>query len=242
MRLAPVLVLALFLLLLAGCGGDDDSPTSSDRTTSAPSGATTPTPTPTPTPAEVEPGAVTAEILGDAGAFVTGGSGATEVPVEVDGRECVLAQALPLTCRAATGAGGGFVVTAEGVADAPGDFNVVVRCGLDPSLPAASASGDFQPLTADLGIAPYGEVVGITLIGSDRVEASLVYLPEGSACPVVWGLGETDRSSLFTGGIDALNGEESPVLFLDGTGTQACAVADGQGGIRVGSPQGRGCA
>ncbi len=170
-----------------------------------------------------------------------GGSGAADLDSAVAGRECVLAEALPLTCRASTGAGGAFVVTAEGVADAPGDFNVVVRCGLTPAAPVASASGPFQPITADLGLAEYGEVVGVTLRSTDTVEAALVYLPADEECPIVWGLGEISRDSIFTGGTDALNGSEAPIRFLDAAGNLACAVADGQGGIAVSSPQGNTC-
>ena len=96
-------------------------------------------------------------------------------------------------------------------------------------------------MSADLGLEPYGDVVGVTLTG-DVAEGALVYHPEGVDCPVVWGLGEIERSSLFTGGTDALNGEPSPIWFVDAEGTEACAVADGQGGIKVGTKQGDDCA
>jgi len=145
------------------------------------------------------------------------------------------------TCRATTGAGGAFVVTAEGDEDSPGEWNVVVRCGLRPAIPGASATGAFTPVMADLGLAPYGEVAGVTLLGTDSAEAAIVYQPAGASCPVVWALGGVDRASLFTGGTDALNGEESPLRFRDATGAEVCAVADGRGGITVGVPDGADC-
>ena len=77
-----------------------------------------------------------------------------------------------------------------------------------------------------------GEILGVTLIG-EAAEAALVYQPEGSECPVVWGLGAVDRSSLFLGGLDALSGESNPITFRDATGAERCARADGGGGITV---------
>ena len=133
------------------------------------------------------------------------------------------------------------MVTSESSLDAPSTWNVVVRCGLLPSQPGAAAAGEFTPLVADLGLAPYGEVVGVTLLSADGAEAALVYQPEGADCPVVWGLGEVGSNSLFTGGIDALNGEENPLRFTDASGADACAVADGQGGISTGTADGTTC-
>lgn len=240
MRAASYVVSIMLLALLTACGGDDEpagSPPAASTPASEPASETA-SASGSQTPTDATGG----EILGEPGLFVAGGSGAEDLTVMVQGRECVLAEALPLSCRASTGAGGGFVVTAEGVDDAPGDWNIVVRCGLDPARPAISASGDFLPVTADLGLTPYGELVGLTLRTDERVEAALAYWPEGAECPVVWGIGEIGQDSIFTGGTDALNGEEAPILFTDATGQPACAVADEAGGIRVGSPQGTTCA
>lgn len=237
----PLIVLLLSVLLwLAGCGSGDDEPrqAASDDAGGSPS-----TPDDAAEPADDAPTATSAKgtITGLPSLFEDGGGGAVDLDASVEGRECVLAETLPLTCRAATGTGGGFVVTAEGVADAPGDFNVVVRCGLTPAAPVASASGPVQPITTDLGLAPYGEVVGVTLIADDVAEAALVYLPDGTGCPVVWGLGPVDPGSFLTGGTDALNGEEAPIRFSDATGRSVCAEADGEGGIAVTSARGDAC-
>lgn len=239
----PLLVLPLLIVMvLAPCGDDPSNArprTTPSDSTAATGAATDETPA---TEASPEPAtAAVSELLGEKTLFVPGGSGATDLDTAVKGRECVLAEALPLTCRASTGAGGAFVVTVEGVADAPGDFNVVVRCGLTPAAPSASASGPFQPITTDLGLAEYGEVAGITLRGADTAEAALVYLSADAECPIVWSLGEISRDSIFTGGTDALNGSEAPIRFLDAAGVDACAVADGQGGITVGTPRGDAC-
>jgi hypothetical protein len=180
------------------------------------------------------------EVLGESTAFAPGGD-VEPIDAGVSGRECLLSEPLFGSCRAATGAGGAFVVTAEGSADAPGEWTIVARCGLTPAAPGASASGAFTPVVTDLGLAPYGEITGVTLLGPDRAEAALVYQPGGAACPTVWGLGEIDRTSLFTGGTDALNGAEDPLRFRDATGAEACAVADGEGGISVGTPDGADC-
>jgi len=64
----------------------------------------------------------------------------------------------------------------------------------------ASARGTFQPAYTDLGLAPYGEVTGMSLSGADETDGTLIYQPEGSDCPVVWGLGPMKPSSLVLGG------------------------------------------
>ena len=174
----------------------------------------------------------TTDVLGEAGLFGPGGGGAAPLVAQVDGRECVLADALFGSCRASTGAGGAFLVTAESTAEAPTTWTMVVRCGTSPGIPAASTHGDFQPQTSDVGLEPYGEVLGITL-RAEVAEAALVYQPDGAECPVVWGLGEVDQGSFFTGGLDALSGSSNPIRFTDAQGVRACAVADGAGGIAV---------
>jgi len=239
MRHAPIvrhrwLFLALVTLALAGCGddGQDSAPPSDEPAASATATATEP-----PDP----PASVDAEILGESTTFAAGASGVADVEVTVHERECLFADALPLSCRASTGAGGAFVVTAEGNPDLPGEWNVVVRCGLAPAVPVASASGDFQPVISDLGLTPYGELAGITLVRDDDAEAALVYQPTGAACPVVWGIGKVDPTSLFTGGTDALSGDEAPIRFRAASGSDACAIADGQGGMMIGKPQGSTC-
>ena len=86
------------------------------------------------------------------------------------------------------------------------EWNVVVRCGLDPATPVAAARGTFQPVFTDLGLGDRGEVTGLTLTGEDEGNAALVFLPEGADCPVIWGVGAMSKTSLFTGGVDRLNG------------------------------------
>ncbi len=233
-HLLVIPVLSGLPLLLGACGGGeagqaDDAVEQSSTTPSA-------------SPASAEPTAsiARATILGGTTSFTTDAGDAVDLDVAVNGRECTLAELLPLTCRGSTGAGGDFVVTVESSLGAPTDFTVVVRCGLTPAIPAASGAGG-QPVLADLGLAPYGEVMGVTLIGADSAEAALVYQPEGAECPVVWALGKVDRTNLFTGGTDALNGEESPIRFRDAAGLEACASADGQGGITVSAAQGGRC-
>lgn len=219
-------------LLVAACGGGGDEAT--DATTG--DGATTST-----TAAEGSFDATT-EILGAPTTFEAGGGGADALDAEVDNRNCKQGdEVLMGSCRASTGAGGPFLVTSEGDVAAPGEWNVVVRCGINPAEPVASARGTFLPATTDLGLAPYGEVIAVTLIGSAGNEASLVYHPEGSDCPAVWGLGPVEENSLFLGGTDALNGEERPILFTKVDGTTACAAADGSGGIEVTAAAGDSC-
>lgn len=230
-------VALLLLALLGACG--ENSPEESEA---APSGSPTESATESADSTSSAPPAAdaAAEVLGEESTFQTGGGGAGPLEADVNGRECVLPDVLFGSCRASTGAGGPFVVTAESTPEAPTEWTMVVRCGLSPALPAATAQGTFQPMTSDLGLEPYGEVVGVTLTG-DVAEAALVYQPEGSDCPVVWSLGEIGRSSLFTGGTDALNGDTDPIWFLDAQGNEVCAVADGQSGIKVGTRQGNDC-
>jgi hypothetical protein len=226
------------MLALAGACGDSDPGEPDARPDESPIGSaaeSSGSPSSEPVAADAA-----AQVLGEQSTFRSGGQGTGPLDVQVNGRECVLTDALFGSCRASSGTGGAFVVTAESTPDAPSDWTVVVRCGLSPALPGASAKGSFQPMTADLGLEPYGEVVGVTLRG-DVAEGALVYQPQGSDCPVVWSLGEIGRTSLFTGGTDALNGETDPIWFVDGQGREACAVADGQAGIKVGIRQGDGC-
>jgi len=243
MRLrTPTAVLLLALALaLGGCGGGDEDP-ATDNPASDNVDTTAPTSESPAAEASVEavPDAVS-EILGERSDFAAGAGGAAPLETDIEGRECLLREALNGSCRGAGGTGGDFVVTAEGSIDAPGEWNVVVRCGLEPAVPAASAQGAFTPVIADLGLAPYGDVIGITLLGASTAEAALIYQPDGAECPVVWGVGGVDSTSLFTGGTDALNGSESPLAFRNAQGSDACAVADGQGGITVGTPQGGKC-
>lgn len=222
--------------MLGACGGSEPGTGSSDE-------ASPTDPVSSSTPSDTTDAAVAdaqSAILGVDSGFSAGGGGAEPLTTDVEGRECVLADLLNGSCRAASGASGDFVVTAEGSLDSPGEWNVVVRCGLQPAVPAASVHGAFTPVIADLGLAPYGDVIGITLLGGSGAEAALVYQPEGSDCPVVWGLGPVDGSNIFTGGTDALNGSEQPIWFRDAQGADACAVADGQGGITVGAARGDG--
>ncbi|MBJ7355884.1 hypothetical protein [Nocardioides sp.] len=229
--LFPVIAL---LGVLGACGGDadDEAGDAADPGPVASAGSEPASPSTSPSASQPAPAAAQAQVLGEPGRFAAGGGEASPLDVEMAGRECVLADALFGSCRASTGTGGPFVVTAESTTEAPSVWNVVVRCGTDPAVPAASAQGEFQPMTTDLGLEPYGEVVGVTLVGDDA-EAALVYQPEASECPVVWGLGAVDRSSLFVGGTDALNGEASPIRFTNADGAATCAVADGAGGITV---------
>lgn len=227
-------LLAAVLLLAAACGGgggDDGggtgAPDASPETT-APDGGS-------------GGSDLTTEILGEDTQFAAGGDGASDLDVEVDGRECKLTDVLFGSCRAATGAGGVFVVTAEGNPDDTSEWNMVVRCGLDPAVPVASARGTFTPQYSDLGLEPYGEVFAMTLTGADEAEASLVFQPEGAACPVVWGLGPVKTSGLFVGGTDALNGDVDPIQFTMADGTLACITADGAGGLDVSASTGGDC-
>jgi hypothetical protein len=229
--------LALTLATTASCGGDAPS-TGDGAAPTTPAESEVTDAVPATEAADDAPADI--EVLGEPSAFEPA-TGAEPIAVSVAGRECVLAEPLFGSCRAATGAGGAFVVTAEGDPDSPSEWNVVARCGLTPATPGASASGEFTPVMADLALAPYGEVAGVTLIGPDGAVAALVYQAPGTACPVVWGLGDVDRRSIFTGGTDALNGEESPLRFRDAEGADACAVADGEGGVTVGVPDGAGC-
>ncbi len=224
MRTLGTLVLFLALGLTACGGGGEEGSAPAAPSTSASAEAPPATTTPT----------ATTEVLGEASLFSLDTGGAGELAGTVEGRECGLADPLFGSCRASTGAGGEFFVTAESTLESPTDFAVVVRCGTDPSLPVATASGDFQPVTADLGLAPYGEVVGVTFLGA-TTEAALVYQPEDAECPVVWSLGEVGENSIFTGGIDALNGSEAPIAFTGSDGKQTCASADESGGITVGA-------
>ena len=228
-----VLVGASMLLLLGACAGGSSNANDSPRTTQANDPSTT--------SADQGSGA-TGQILGEDTRFAAGGSGAADVEGDVNERECKLTGTVFGSCRASTGSGGGFFVTAEGTPDAPSEWNVVVRCGLHPAAPVTSAKGTFQPQTADLGLLPYGELVGVTLRGADATEGALVYQPAGSDCPVVWGLGPIDPSSLFTGGTDRLNGDERPIQFTQPGGVVVCAVGDGSGGIEVSPASGASCA
>jgi hypothetical protein len=245
-RLLTAVALTVAAALTTSCGGSSDAGGQSARPTTPPSSVPTTSETAssetasTPT-SEAPDTAADIAVLGGASSFEAGGGSAEPLQVDVAGRECVLSEPLFGSCRGATGAGGAFVVTAEGDPDSVSTWTVVARCGLAPAAAGASASGTFTPVMADLGLAPYGEVAGVTLLGPDHAEAALVYQPQGAACPTVWGLGEVDRASLFTGGTDALNGEESALRFRDATGAEACAVADGQGGIMVGTPDGEDC-
>jgi hypothetical protein len=230
---------------MTSCGGGspaaESQPTSSPTSPVASAEATASESAAAPPATEaVEGTAAHVDVLGAPSPFAPARDG-EPMEVSVSGRECVLVEPLFGSCRAATGAGGAFVVTAEGVADSPGEWTVVARCGLAPAAPGAAASGAFAPVLADVGLAPYGDGAAVTLLGTDHAEAALVYQPAGAPCPVVWGLGQVSRTSLFTGGTDALNGDEDPLRFLDATGAEACAVADGNGGIRVGAPDGADC-
>lgn len=227
-----LLVIALSTTACAEASPDRAGSTASTALADAQQSDTAGSPEPVTEPDDVSP----VEVLGDPTQFGSGTNGATALEVAVNGRECVLSDTLFGSCRASTGTGGQFVVTAEGSVDDPSRWNVVVRCGLKPARPAAVASGQFTPVTTDLGLTPYGEVVGVTLRSSGSVEAALVYQPDGADCPVVWGLGEVGSDSLFTGGTDALNGEDAPVYFTDAAGARVCAVADGQGGVSTGTP------
>ena len=232
LRSSGLLATVALLMSLVGCGDSDPDPSDADAT--APSSPSPATPSPTPSPPQSDPpaGDGSSEILGVAGMFAAGGGDATPLEAQVQGRECVLTEALFGSCRASTAAGGSFLVTMESTVEAPSVWNVVVRCGTSPAVPAASAMGEFQPMSSDLGLEPYGEVLGVTLVG-EVAEAALVYQPEGSECPVLWGLGEVDRANVFTGGLDALNGEAGPIAFTDSQGARTCADADGEGGISV---------
>lgn len=231
MRTGTWLAVVTILLALGGCGGDDPAaPSAAQPSSSESPGAS----------ASAAPEA-TAEVLGEDAGFVAGGGGAGPLEVSVNERECVVTEALFGSCRAGSGDGGDFVVTAEGSMDSASEWNIVVRCGLEPAVPAASVLGEFTPVITDLGLADYGDVIGITLLDGPDSRAALVYQPEGAECPVVWGLGPVDEGSFFTGGTDALNGSESPLAFRGPGGVNACAVPDGQGGITVGKPRGDGC-
>ena len=233
MRLRQIAVLSALLLSTAACGGSDGTDASTTTGAAQSDGDVTTT-----TPAA---SSTDAEILGEDTAFAPGGDDAVDLTAEVAERECELGEVLFGSCRASTGAGGPFLVTAEGDVADPGEWNVVVRCGLDPATPVASAKGTFQPATADLGLAPYGEVLGVSLTTGDEAEGALVYQPEGSDCPVVWGLGPIAPSNLFVGGTDRLNGDEAPIRFMLADGSPACAVADGDGGIEVTPASVEGC-
>jgi hypothetical protein len=232
MRLRHIAVVSALLLSTAACGGSDDTDASATTEAAQSDGDDTTTTAATSTDAQ---------ILGEDTVFAPGGDGAADLTAEVAERECELGEVLFGSCRASTGAGGPFLVTAEGDVDAPGEWNVVVRCGLDPATPVASAKGTFQPATADLGLAPYGEVLGVSLTTGDEAEGALVYQPEGSDCPVVWGLGPIGPSNVFVGGTDRLNGDEAPIRFTQADGSPACAVADGDGGIEVTPASVEGC-
>ncbi|MBA2281905.1 MAG: hypothetical protein M3527_02690 [Actinomycetota bacterium] len=237
MRVRTIALTAALLLLIAACGGAGDDAEEGDgdaiTTTEAAGDETTTT--------DSGSGA-TAEILGEDTAFAPGGNGASGLDATIADRECELTEVLFGSCRASTGAGGAFLVTAEGDEDVPGDWNVVVRCGLEPAEPVAAAAGTFQPIFTDLGLAGYGEVIGITLRGTGEAEVALIYQPEGSDCPVIWGLGPTDPDAILLGGTDALNGEDAPIQVTRADGTAACADADGNGGIEVSDATAEGCA
>ena len=235
LRFRLVSITAAFLLLLAACSGGADETDELDgaTTTEAAGGKTSTT---------VKASGAVGEILGEDTAFARGGNDAANLTATVAGRECELTGTLFGSCRASTGAGGAFLVTAEGDEDAPGNWNVVVRCGLDPAEPVTAAAGSFLPIFTDLGLGGYGEVLGVTLRGTDEAEVALVYQPEGSDCPVVWGLGPTDPNAILRGGTDALNGEDAPIQITRADGTAACADADGSGGINVSDATADGCA
>jgi len=91
-------------------------------------------------------------------------------------------------------------------------------------------------------LAPYGEVLGVSMSSGGQAEGALVYQPEGEECPVVWGLGPIDPLNIFVGGTDRLNGSEAPIQYTAADGSTARAVADGNGGIEVSIATGDGCA
>jgi hypothetical protein len=218
----PIAVLLVLALVACGGGGDDDA--ALDEPGTSTSAATD----------EADHGSgddPTTEILGEETQLSVGATGAEDLRAEVDGRECVLEEALFGSCRASTGAGGAFLVTAEGNEADPSEWNVVVRCGLQPAVPVASARGRFTPVFTDLGSGDYGEMIGMTLLSEDEGDLSLIYLPDGADCPLVWGLGQTARTSILVGGVDALNGSEQPVRFTRPDGSVACVESDGDGGF-----------
>lgn len=225
-RPAIIIVAAMTVVFAAGaCGGGGKGDRDRQTTATTESSAST--------TADATPSDATTDILGESTQFDPGGDGAEDLSSKINGRECVLEGQLFGSCRAATGAGGEFVLTAEGNRDNSSEWNVVVRCGLDPAVPVASARGEFQPITADLGLAAYGEMFGVTLGTAREAEFALVYLPSDAPCPVVWGLGAIKPSTLVTGGLDALNGTERPIQFLRPDGVTACVTADDAGGLAV---------
>src|SRR5687768_6336079 len=104
--LFPVVAL-LVVLVACGSDGGDDGDADQEPSPTASSGAGPPSPSP---PA---PASAATEVLGEPGPFAAGGGEASPLDVAVDGRECVLTDALFGSCRASTGAGGPFVVTVE---------------------------------------------------------------------------------------------------------------------------------
>jgi hypothetical protein len=224
--------IALLLVATSACGGNGG--TEPARATGSSTGSTAAA------TASVTPGRTT-DILGDKTLFTGTTNGAGDVAATVNKRQCTVKDAPLVDCHAATGTGGQFVVTAEGNNAVPTEWNVVVRCGLDPAVPVASARGTFTPQFTELGSSAYGEMIGITFNGEQDGDANLAFLPPGTSCPVVWGLGRMKRFSSFTGGLDPLNGSERPLQFTRPDGTTACVVADTKGDLDVHAASQDGC-
>jgi hypothetical protein len=225
-------VLAFVIFSVSACGGGNSPGANKARQTSDVVTTTT--------VKKVTAGR-SARLGGEKSLVTASTDGEGDVSAHAGGRRCAVDDAPLVDCHAGTGAGGPFVVTVEGGASAPLEWRVVVRCGLDPAVPVASARGSFTPQLTELGLKTYGEIVGVTLNGDQEGDASLAFLPSGAECPVIWGLGPIKRFSSFTGGLDPLNGSERPLQFTRPDGTVACVVADSAGGLDVHAASAGGC-
>jgi hypothetical protein len=189
-------------LAVASCGGSDAATATTKPSSKAAAVSTTQAP------------AVAVTLLGEPSRIEAGAHGAVQMTAAPNGRNCGMSKDLFGSCRAGTGAGGVFTVTFENDRE---DFtwNVVVRCGLNPTQPIAAAQKQELTLSADLDFDGVGEVVGVIMKTDGVSEAALVYQPKGVECPQVFGLGQLKLNT-------AMGGGHNVVTITRPDGTTAC--------------------
>jgi hypothetical protein len=174
----------------------------------------------------VEP-SVDMQMLGAASGF--GGPSGDAIKVTINGRDCI-SDGLFGICRAATGAGGAFVVATITDHDDYAVATTTVYCGAAPAVPLTSVTARQLVSIADVTFDGYGEALGIVRYAGDESEAMIAYQPAGAACPSVFGLGPIKEESVMIGGNNTV-GVTRPDDSL------ACITSDGAGGFAVSENQ-----
>ena len=212
-RNRSVLMLCVIVAFVAaGCGSSKTAGKGSNSTAASDTAATT-------TTAATQP-VVDVKFLGETTRIGAGANGAVPMAAAPSGRECGMSKDLFGSCRAGTGAGGVFTVTFE---NDKTDFtwDVVVRCGVAPAVPIASAPALKLTVSADLKFDSVGEVVGVLMNATDGSEAALVFQPKGESCPEVFGVGAIKPNT-------ALGGGNNVTSFTKPDGSIACIKAKGE--------------